>query len=153
MNKLKINDIKYITPEKDGNSFFVGQPCPTFKMANEFSPEEIAIFDKKIKELLQFRIELFGKKIYNNNGFHHTQHFFVKKINSVIELKDIRSFKDVYAKNHFFNSKDIFEVFPDEDKYNIFNYTIDLLKEVPEDVNLRQVKPTFDYLKYFDKPW
>lgn len=113
---FKKEEWDYITPMfPDGEHTFNGLPCPTVKAFKHFGESGIDEIDKRIKEMIQWKQELYGMDS-DRLGFDLVQ-LFKNKVGETIFLDGqiLTSDPELYA-------------FPD--RINSKNYVIDYSKSV-----------------------
>jgi len=68
INKLK-NRFLFVPCPENSRSLFDGKPCPTKDAYNILGKRGVKHLDKKIKQLIDYRVEMFGKRLHNSHGF------------------------------------------------------------------------------------
>ncbi len=73
----------------NGSSTFKGKPCPSKEVIKLIGLKGLKKLDKKIKSLLQARVEMFGKRRNNLHGFSVTEFLYDTKKNIVFRIMEI----------------------------------------------------------------
>ena len=80
----------------NGSALFEGYPCPTKEVFNDIGLEGVEYLDKKIKKVIEYRIELFGIRLFNIHGLHNNVKVFDKKLRNYICLSVFNTHNDLH---------------------------------------------------------
>lgn len=111
-----------------GNYTYEEKPCPSKDVYDILGDEGVEFIDKKIKELIKYRIEMFGKRVKKTHGFYMEQKFIDFKTKSILTLPVIG--REYLSGDYIYDKKDA----NNESLFIEGNYFIGIDKEATEEI-------------------
>lgn len=132
MKKERFKFIPYFDVA-NGSSTFEGEPCPSKEVIKLIGLKGLKKLDKKIKRLVEARIEMFGRRCDNLHGFSSEEDIYDTKKNisfTITEIIDdegysLRESKEIKTKNLYnkeLRKKGNYYVIVDEENMSLEEY-------------------------------
>lgn len=99
----------FFRPEYHPNGKFLyeGQPCPTIRVRRYLGKKGVEFLDKKIKEMIAARVEMFGARFDNSHGLPSELTFLDKTKKAIIQVLELGCEKNQSYHSEKFSNKEM----------------------------------------------